>query len=695
MKKIQTIVVFLLIAVFGRSQTSLNISQSIALQTIQSLYNGQLVDYYIGEGNRPINNDTIIGPVGPLFPGSVNFGSQINSYNPGIIISYSDWLVYVDESPLENGQHSSSCYWIRKKIILENGILDTIPYLKAAFDVPLGYNVSPVAVSNHYGTNSSMKPLLYGQATSDSVSSHTHVIILNGVDNKYQNYERSWNDCSYMYQVLTKKYGIPKQNIHALCKNTFIKDDGTAFAVSSDDMDMDNLADGNLAPTYAALYQTIISMSSSLTQNDHLFLYITGKCVNGVDGPVIKLQGNLDLSATYLKNFLNLFNVKDINVVLSVNNASAFADSIQGPGRVITAACGNGEAEWSCNGIPFSEFAYQWISAINQTDLIGYSITSDTNSDGIVSMAEAFAYASSHVRYDMHPVMYNGTLGLAEKCGFAAPSYDLYIKDNATDTGDEPNLTTNDYTHSPDITISGEFGDESQWLFLSSPWPHTLRFTTFDCAIKISNKGNGLYNGNHYVGLYWRCAELEPNAEIWHLCTFGENHLENGLIEIPVNLNTDSVVCCTFYDENLFQDIKDTNHSCTVSLMAKIFDSCSNVPLTIEDENMTNDAKNHNDIAIREYLFAWDIITGNRNIQIKNLSSMSFPDIHVTLTDDSNRDTKVLLTSVEDLTNMSQTSILSGETEITVRPKYEKKGTYIVTLIENNKVIDAKSISLE
>ena len=78
MKKIQTIVVFLLIAVFGRSQTSLNISQSIALQTIQSLYNGQLVDYYIGEGNRPINNDTIIGPVGPLFPGSVNFGSQIN-----------------------------------------------------------------------------------------------------------------------------------------------------------------------------------------------------------------------------------------------------------------------------------------------------------------------------------------------------------------------------------------------------------------------------------------------------------------------------------------------------------------------------------------------------------------------------------------------------------------------------------------
>ena len=30
------------------------------------------------------------------------------------------------------------------------------------------------------------------------------------------NYERYWNDCSFIYQTLVNKYGVPKENVYPI-----------------------------------------------------------------------------------------------------------------------------------------------------------------------------------------------------------------------------------------------------------------------------------------------------------------------------------------------------------------------------------------------------------------------------------------------------------------------------------------------
>ena len=49
-----------------------------------------------------------------------------------------------------------------------------------------------------------------------STASRTYAVILSGGVDKFSNYERYWNDCSFIYQTLVNKYGVPKQNIYPI-----------------------------------------------------------------------------------------------------------------------------------------------------------------------------------------------------------------------------------------------------------------------------------------------------------------------------------------------------------------------------------------------------------------------------------------------------------------------------------------------
>lgn len=68
-------------------------------------------------------------------------------------------------------------------------------------------------------TYDSHRPIVSFGQTNDiqqQSANHTQAIILSGGYNMANNYQRYWNDCSFIYQTLTKRYCIPKENISVL-----------------------------------------------------------------------------------------------------------------------------------------------------------------------------------------------------------------------------------------------------------------------------------------------------------------------------------------------------------------------------------------------------------------------------------------------------------------------------------------------
>lgn len=105
---------FLLLCFFApiRANDTISISQTMAIQAISSLYVGQNVDLYIGEGIISVYPGPGGGSIGPLGleqtgPNSIDL--------PRLNYPTTHWVVYVDKEPTKNGLHNNMYYWIKKK----------------------------------------------------------------------------------------------------------------------------------------------------------------------------------------------------------------------------------------------------------------------------------------------------------------------------------------------------------------------------------------------------------------------------------------------------------------------------------------------------------------------------------------------------------------------------------------------------
>ena len=112
-------------------------------------------------------------------------------------------------------------------------------------------------------------------------------------------------------------------------------------------------------------------------------------------------------------------------VVLGPCYAGAFAEALQGEGRVVMAACGPTQLSWRCAERPYDEFVYHWTCAVARHDERGLPVASDADGDGRVSMAEAFSYARQHDRRPETPLLLSCPEALAGQLtlsGAGAPS---------------------------------------------------------------------------------------------------------------------------------------------------------------------------------------------------------------------------------------------------------------------------------
>ncbi|MDE6126750.1 MAG: hypothetical protein K2G30_07330, partial [Muribaculaceae bacterium] len=188
------------------------ITKNEALEVVKNLYQGYDCDYY-----------------------------HINDHATDV------WTFFVDAEPLKGWEHDCYVVTIPKNAVNKALVDPQIQKLK----MPPSLNMTPAEVINRYGDNAFDKPQIVDNTArnvANPVANRTYAVILSGGINKNANYERYWNDCSFIYQSLTKTYSIPNDNIFVLMADgTDPADDmrlyNGGYASSPLDLDGDGLND--------------------------------------------------------------------------------------------------------------------------------------------------------------------------------------------------------------------------------------------------------------------------------------------------------------------------------------------------------------------------------------------------------------------------------------------------------------------
>lgn len=484
------------------AQTAESISKDDALAIAQKQFVGKDVDYYI------LSNST----------------SAV-------------WNIFVDAEPMKGWQHDCYVLTIPKATTTD---INTIRPRKLLRKMPPKEDYAPLLVKNRYGSNANTKPLVKKAVSSNSnnvTAQRTYAIILSGGINKNANHERYWNDCSFIYQTLVNKYDIPKENIYPIMSDgddpaVDMRCVSGGYKSQSLDLDFDGIDEIKLAATKTNVKSTLSTLSNKLNKDDHLFIFVIDH--GGTDdyntNSYICLWHYENLYDYELATMLEPFTAKyvNVNVVLGQCFSGGFNDNLKKVGCVVASASTGSESSWSCSDIPYDEFVYHWICAVNEATPNKTSIKSDTDKNGRVTMEEAFNYAKVHDRVtDEHPMYTSTPISVGEDLAFThlAPAVDLYMKDNPEDTGKEPNTTTNEFWKSPSIWVRNQEDSIYEHQNPEYSSDHRVAFVN----VRVYNRGKEDFDGEgKWILIYWVQASTGITQKAWKGRELYENKWPTG-----------------------------------------------------------------------------------------------------------------------------------------------------------------------
>lgn len=459
------------------------------------------------------------------------FGDNANWYSYYLIQDNDSvmWSIFVDAVPGSNWEHE--CYVAKVSRSTYGYIPNLLPNELIQCSYPPAETLELIYTYPwSLRFDMSEKPSVAWGTLSDSEresANRTYAIILNGGINKNANHERYWNDCSFIYQTLVKKLGVPKANISVIMGDgTDPAEDmrhygnyGNGTYVSSPlDLDSDGIPDIQYAATLDNLHAIFSQLEGKMGVDDHLLFFVTGagSTLNDADhSSFINLWGNEKLSSFTLSQMLNLLLEKQItfNGVFCQSYGGGFVEFFSESCCVATSASDATSRPDGFIDKPYSTFAYQWTSAINRANSWGGAVESDLNNDGHVTMDEAFQYAKGNdtiPQYNSHPAY----LGRELSFGDLAETTNLYIKDNYGDIGAEPNESTGRYWDSPSIWIRNRADGVEQ----HEPVQYTVG-TKLDPTyvyVKIHNRGKNVVGGTgRYLDVYWAFASTDVGNKTW------------------------------------------------------------------------------------------------------------------------------------------------------------------------------------
>lgn len=430
-----------------------------------------------------------------------------------------DYIIYVDAEPMKGWPHK--CY-----LVSVNKFTDMLTDFNEYKYAPDGEYVA-LDVKNRYGAYSNIKPAVTKIAShinNPGAAQRTYALILSGGVNKNCNYERYWNDCSFIYQTLVNKYGVPKSNVFPIMADGAnpapdLKTPAGTFKSQSLDLDFDGINEISMAATKANVRTVLSNLSEIMKKDDQLFIYVMdhGGTLDNKNRSFINLWGAEELHdyelALYLAPFTNKF--VNVNVVLGQCFAGGFIDDLQKAGCVVAAACQGNESSYSCRSLPYDEFVYHWTCAVNEADCRKFPVNSDVDKNGYVTMKEAFEYAKAMDAQSLEHPQYSSTPeSVGEDLAFnkVVHAVDLYIQDNPEDTGKQPNLTTDKFWISPSIWIR----NKADGIYEHENPYYTQDHVAVTVYVRVHNRGKQDYlGGTQYVHVFWAKASTGFNNDAW------------------------------------------------------------------------------------------------------------------------------------------------------------------------------------
>lgn len=427
-------------------------------------------------------------------------------------------VLFVDEEPEKGWEHNCSYYYAATYTI--NG---QIPYYKVSSKIPSeDYELTELEISVSEDDVIANVPQTCLNGDLLNASSHTYAVIVSGGANVLSNYARYWNDCSFIYQTLTKRFGVSKSHISLLISDgTDPADDmlisGGTFASSPLDLDGDGINDTQYAATKQNLTNVLQNLSSVMTSQDNLFLYVIDH--GGTDDfngtSYIWLWNGQKMYDYELASLLDDFSVNSINIVLGQCYSGGFIDNLSASNRVIATACTASQKSYACSNLIYDEFVFHWTSAVNESTPSGNYVLSDNNNDGFVSMREAFDYADYNDQKNETPQFSSPTTSLGNTLAFNEIPfhYQLIVRDNEDDDGTEPNITTTDAWSSPDLWT------RNQQDGIEHPYHESININSehLYTYVRVKNIGQKRYDGDSvYIHLFWAPASLGLTDDAWN-----------------------------------------------------------------------------------------------------------------------------------------------------------------------------------
>lgn len=267
------------------------------------------------------------------------------------------------------------------------------------------------------------------------------------------NWVRYWNDCQAMYKVLKQKYGFVPSHIYCLVSdgtnpaNDRRMYDGT-YDSSPLDFDNDGNDDIGYSATKASITTVFDQLSTILTQDDYLYIFSTDHG-SLTTGDVVLNLWNDEITATQFATEVNKVNAGHISVTMEQCYSGGFIPKLCTNNRTVATACAANELSYAMGpDYTYNEFVYHWICAMGWETPQGTFVNADNNSDGNISLYEAFNYAQTHdaametPQYCSQGSLTGADLGLLGELGCIGSTLDLYIKDRPWDLGTEPNNLT-------------------------------------------------------------------------------------------------------------------------------------------------------------------------------------------------------------------------------------------------------------
>jgi hypothetical protein len=503
---------------------------------------------------------------------------------------YPCWFFYIDMDPSAEWWHPCKYVFINASngTIVEMNLhappdMDSLINLNRI--LPLSTAIDP---NDFYSI-----PKISTQSNNDDFA-----VIISGGSRIQINWPRYWNHCSAVYQVLVNRYGYKRDHIYV------IMSDGTNPSPDYNNGSYNNIipasypldldGDGNDDIQYAATKANISFVFNQLQQrvttNENVFVFVTD---HGGEGSTITLWNGVKMTKNeFLTEINKINNAKAINLCMLECFGGGYASYLTGKNRVITTAC---SATETARAMPpnyiYSEFCYHWLSAVTGfTPDNNTFVNADYNSDGYVSLEEAFYYANTNDTRPETPQYYSNkpclgaSMDLNGVFNYSCFGIDLYTRDNSRDNGIEPLMNSfPGITDSPDIWVRNQQdGDTIHQAII-----HGTNYL----YVRIANRGSDTSWTSDSIKVYTKPAFLHyfnsyPHA--WQLlCKAKLPRIAGG---------RDTVVCIPFNSSDL--SITGLDYGFYTRIESP-FDPLNNT----EINSVSRNVEDNNNISLKNVLF--------------------------------------------------------------------------------------------